>query len=352
MDVPDALVRQGVDRLGAAIAILDDEGTIRYTNDAWKQFATEGGYAGEPARLGESYLEVCRGVRNSDEYARQALEGLEATLAGERERFGHEYPCPDPVEAHRWFRIEATGFAYEGGTYVLVAHTDITERRREAQRARERTEILAGVASFLSHDLKNPMSAALAWGEVIETHPESANVDRMRSSLGRLEKMIDRTLVLARETAVRELETVDVGESARHVWETLPTGEVTLEVTPVPPVRADGRLVRLIFENLFRNALEHTGADVTVRVGPLPGTEERFLTGFYVEDDGPGIPEERREEVFETGVSSHSTDENTGLGLAIVRGSVGAHGWAIELTESESGGARFEISDVARAQTD
>jgi signal transduction histidine kinase len=74
--------------------------------------------------------------------------------------------------------------------------------------------------------------------------------------------------------------------------------------------------------------------DVTVTVGD-------FAEGFFVADDGPGIPEQDREVVFERG---YSTADGTGYGLAIVAELATAHGWSVTATESESGGARIEIS--------
>jgi signal transduction histidine kinase len=66
--------------------------------------------------------------------------------------------------------------------------------------------------------------------------------------------------------------------------------------------------------------------------------------GFYVEDDGPGIPEKERQEVFEVGVST--SEEGTGFGLSIVREVVAAHGWEITVTEGREGGARFDITGI------
>ena len=79
------------------------------------------------------------------------------------------------------------------------------------------------------------------------------------------------------------------------------------------------------------------GAVVHVRVGGLDD-------GFFVEDDGPGIPPEDRDIVFERGYSTGTS--GTGFGLSIVREIVEAHGWTISATESASGGARFEIHEV------
>jgi signal transduction histidine kinase len=88
-------------------------------------------------------------------------------------------------------------------------------------------------------------------------------------------------------------------------------------------------------ENLFRNSVEHGGSTVTVTMGSLPGE-----SGFYIEDDGPGVPPDDRTDVFENG---YTTEENgTGFGLSIVQTIFEAHGWNVSLTEGTEGGARIE----------
>jgi signal transduction histidine kinase len=79
----------------------------------------------------------------------------------------------------------------------------------------------------------------------------------------------------------------------------------------------------------------HGSDSVAVTVGSLDGP------GFYVADDGPGIPDHVREEVFDHGVTT--AEEGTGFGLAIVDRIASAHGWEARATASESGGARFEF---------
>jgi signal transduction histidine kinase len=97
-------------------------------------------------------------------------------------------------------------------------------------------------------------------------------------------------------------------------------------------VEADPERLRELLENLLGNAVDHGGR--SVRVG---ATDE----GFYVADDGPGVPPEEREQVFER--SYTGDDGNTGLGLTIVRRIAEAHGWTVRVVESEDGGARFEL---------
>lgn len=115
-----------------------------------------------------------------------------------------------------------------------------------------------------------------------------------------------------------------------------------LDIAPDVSIDADPERLQQLFENLFRNALEHGGRDVTVTVGDLPDG-----TGFFIQDDGVGIPESDREEIFTPG---YTTAENgTGFGLAIVGEIVDAHGWTIRATESAEGGARFEIKTATPA---
>jgi nitrogen fixation/metabolism regulation signal transduction histidine kinase len=80
------------------------------------------------------------------------------------------------------------------------------------------------------------------------------------------------------------------------------------------------------------------GSGVTVRVGGLDD-------GFYVEDDGPGIPDADRDSVFEAGYST--AEESSGFGLTIVQQIAAAHGWTVRATDAAGGGARFEFTGVA-----
>jgi signal transduction histidine kinase len=101
-------------------------------------------------------------------------------------------------------------------------------------------------------------------------------------------------------------------------------------------VVGDESRVRQLFENLFRNAIEHAGEDVTVTVGVLDNGD-----GFYIADDGPGIPDEDRDRVFDSGYTT--IEDGSGLGLVTVQRIVDAHNWSVTVTDSNDGGARFEI---------
>lgn len=159
------------------------------------------------------------------------------------------------------------------------------------------------------------------------------------SALERMQAIVEDTLTLARWGRAVEptgRASVSLVALAKECWATVDTADATLEVDGDLTMTADPGRFRHFVENLFRNAVEHVGPAVTVRGGGLPDGE-----GFFVEDDGPGIPEGERKRVLEAG---HTTAENgTGFGLAIVKRVAEAHGWSLDFTEGSTGGARCEV---------
>ncbi|WP_135822320.1 sensor histidine kinase [Halostella litorea] len=218
------------------------------------------------------------------------------------------------------------------------------------------------VASVVSHDLRNPLDVARTRLRAGREHDEPEHFDYVEQAHDRMERIIEDVLTLARgETVVEPDQTVDLGTVAERAWDTVDTGEAALRVDgPLPTTVADPDRVSRLFENLFRNAVEHgsTGPDsqarqdtaehgaadgsVTVAVGPLDDAD-----GFYVADDGVGIPADRRERAFEPG---YSTDEHgAGLGLAIVARIADLHGWTRQLVSPAGGGTRVEFRGVEPA---
>jgi signal transduction histidine kinase len=168
---------------------------------------------------------------------------------------------------------------------------------------------------------------------------DSPHADAIDRSLERMDDIVSDVLRLAQEgRVVRDPEVVDAGAVIEEAWGTVDTEGATLDHEGgACRLRADPGRVRTLLENLFANAVEH-GDDPTVRVGTLDNGD-----GFYVADDGPGIPDDEREEVFRYG---YSLSAGSGLGLAIVEAVADAHGWTVTAGESESGGARFEFRGV------
>ena len=207
---------------------------------------------------------------------------------------------------------------------------------REMSRQEERLEEFA---SAISHDLRNPLNTAVSNLMLVRDECESDRLDAVERSHERIRALIDDVVTLAREgQKVTDLEEVRLASLVDTIAQDMEMGEASLVVASDRVVRADRNRLTRVLENLIRNAVEHGDRDVTIEVGELPD-------GFYVEDDGPGIPEEDRKRVFELGYSTTST--GTGYGLRIVRDLVDAHGWDIRATEGSEGGARFEITGVS-----
>ncbi|WP_118837949.1 sensor histidine kinase [Salinibacter ruber] len=249
--------------------------------------------------------------------------------------------------------------AFAGRERVFVelmaqwASYELGQRRAKAQLKRQNAR-LDSFAGLVAHDLRNPLNVAtgrlrLAREERApeETRSHLAAVDR---SLGRMDEIIEDVLTLTwggQDIGPEELSTHGLAAMAEASWDQVGTDQdgadkgsaegATLQFGGACRLRCSAERVRRLLENLFRNAIEHGGDTVTVRVGALSD-------GFYVEDDGAGFSGDDPEAVFEAGYSS--SDEGTGLGLSIVESIAKAHGWSLSATQSEAGGARFEVTGV------
>lgn len=215
---------------------------------------------------------------------------------------------------------------------------EIRKRTAELERQNERLEMFAGT---VSHDLQNPLHTAQGYLELARETNRETHFERVEQSLDRMSSIIDDLLRLARiEMTTEETEPVSVPMLVTDVWETLDGPEATLEVDipAATTIEADRGLLQNLFENLFRNAIEHNEQPVTVTVDTLDSD------GIYIADDGEGPPSESPDIIFEQGYTTDS--DSLGFGLSIVKEIANAHGWEIRITESSGGGARFEITGI------
>ncbi|WP_332898096.1 sensor histidine kinase [Haladaptatus sp. CMSO5] len=222
---------------------------------------------------------------------------------------------------------------------------DITERIEKQENLERQNERLEAFANTIAHDLRNPLAIAIGQLSLAREVGGEEHLDSVESAHERMKQLIDELLTLAKQgRTVLDPDEVALRRAVETAWSHVESHEATLtvDVDHFTTLLADeGRLYEL-FENLFRNAIEHGGETVAVRVGSL--VDE---AGFYVEDDGPGIPLNRRDEVFEAGYTDAA--DGTGLGLSIVQQIVEGHDWDISIREGASGGARFEISGIQSA---
>ncbi len=143
--------------LTANIAVLDSRGVIIAVNEAWRRFARENHGDGGAFYVGANYLTVCEG----EETAAAALRGIQEVMRGERDDFTLEYPCHSPTE-ERWFLLRVTRFSREAAASFVVAHENITARKRvedELLRAKQAIE-------QANRELQEALSREQVWARV------------------------------------------------------------------------------------------------------------------------------------------------------------------------------------------
>ena len=318
--------------------VVDETADFSYVNEAFVEMT---GYDREEI-IGSS-----PGLIKTEEGVKQANESLRSIVsrAGpEREAFevnihtkdGDVVPCRDHMAALP-FDDE-----FRGSVGIL---RDVSEQKHQREQLQAQNERLEEIVSFISHDMRTPLTTAQAGIELASDSHAPEDFERVELALKRIEEMIDELRTLA-ETGITVNETceVDIEQLVTRAWQTLSREPDHLDIGPFA-IEADPERTKSFVENLLRNAVEHTEPGVTVRVGPLqstgPNGENR---GFYVEDTGPGIPESERDEIFTPGYTT--AEGGSGFGLSIVRRVAEGHDWDVTVTESAEGGARFEVRNV------
>ena len=348
---------------------------------------------------------LCRsdcGIGDGIDAALPGDRHLEQTLAADPEqRPTLRFDRDGDVRRYEPVTSEVSPAAGSRATVLVLRDvTGLMRERRKLERQNERLETVAGV---ISHDLRTPLDVVDMRLDLAREDPSIEHLDAIARASARMDTLIDDLLTLTRHGAdVGDVKPVDLVALTESCWRTLATGDATLRVDVGRTVDADPARLRRLLENLLRNAVEHgstsnrtnsgnavehgstsnrtnsgnavehgstsprsagrgdavehgstgsrpeaddaveNGSDgVIVTVGELPD-------GFYVEDDGPGIPDGEHDRVFEAGYSTVA--RGTGLGLSIVTQVADAHGWDVRVTDGADGGARVEVTGVWPAE--
>jgi len=209
-----------------------------------------------------------------------------------------------------------------------------------------------GLESVLSHDLRNLLSVATNYTELVLETGETHHLENVQDIHDRMDRLLEDVLVLAREVengdGPQDTDTIALHSAVTDVWshvvENDVDAELNVDIDEDMVIVAEPSQLEQLLENLFVNAVTHGGEDVAVRVEVLSGDGRLTPQGFAVGDDGPGVPEADHDRVFERGYTTHGT--GTGLGLAIVNAGANNHEWDVIITESPEGGARFEFTSI------
>ncbi len=291
-----------------------------------------------------------------------------AALAAE-EPWSDEYRMRTRDGRTIWVHDETTLIHDDEGrnAMLLGVMSDITERklaehalRESEQREREAAERLRALDDMkntflaaVSHELRSPLTAILGLALTLE-RSEMVEADRndllerLASNARKLDRLLKDLLDidrLNRGIVDPQYRVTDVGALARRTIESLDAlVDRSIMVFAEPVVIAvDPAKVERIVENLLMNAARHTKADRTIWLRVRPEGDGILIA---VEDDGPGVPEELREAIFEPfrqGPTSSPHSPGTGIGLSLVGRFAALHGGRAWVEEREGGGASFRV---------
>ena len=315
-------------RSESVLTLVDGDGVIRYSSSSAERVLEHD----QDELVGEHITER---VHPDD---RPRVSEMVQALTGEQEQADRSVEYRYKKADGTYERVESVGSPQptDEGLYPIRT-SEVTDQEETSADAEARAEF-DEFTKVVSHDLRNPLNVAKGRLELVEDTEDLSHLSAIDRALARMDEIIEDLLAITwggQKLSNEDLEYCDLASLIASCWERVDVPEAGLVADDPPRVRADANRLQRLLENLFRNAIEHGGEDVTLRIGALDD-------GFFVEDDGPGIPSDQQEEVLKAGYSSD--EEGTGLGLSIVKTIVDAHGWSLALTAGRDGGARFEIT--------
>ena len=354
LDISPVDYREVDESLNSAVFVVDTNYTIIEANDAGRRLLGDDPVVGaaidDALETSPELLGKYRGLNDDTERTQAVIE-----------------------QDDRFFDVQLSPLydsrdALVGRVFLVHEITEQKERQRELER---RNQQLDQFAAVLSHDLRNPLNVASGRLALARERNDPEEFDRVEAAHDRMSTLIDEVLAFARDEQTTDSVELQLSALAEAAWGHVDTGSATLQVGTDRVVLGDRDQLLQLFENVFRNSVEHgstssrTGADDSVADGTASGRAEAEAAagggavtirvdatpdGFTISDDGPGVPPEKREAVFTHGVTS--SESGTGLGLAIVQHVVESHGWAVEMAESRSGGAKLVVSGLEPNSTD
>lgn len=214
----------------------------------------------------------------------------------------------------RYFGVTETPYGTtKAGLGSTLIFTDVTESEESRQELERQNDRLEQFATLVSHDLRNPLNVAQGNLELLQEDlpPDKENAAEIGDAHRRMETLIEDILTLARHgKQVEQWDAVRLSTLVTDCWEMVNTPNTGLTIEDDLVFEADPERLKRLLENLFRNTIDHGDTAKTITVGALPDRD-----GFYIADDGIGIPAVERDQVFETGYTT-STD-GTGFGLSM-----------------------------------
>jgi len=374
----ERFLRSALDALSAHIAIIDATGRVLTTNKAWKEFSEKFGHHALRCRENTDCFAAQKTFpfENSKDagYAAAFTCGIHAVLDAEKDLFEMEYPLNCGKLGKFWFHGRITPFPGGGERRVVVAHENITERRKAVEekmrlaaqlRHSYKMEAIGTLAGGIAHDFNNILSSVIGFTELclLDVNKggllESNMLEVYRAGM-RARDLVRQILTFARkdENLVQPTQVSTIAkEASKLIRSIIPASiDIRLQVDSEALVLADPTQIHQIFMNLFTNsaqAMETDGGQLTIHIKQtrldryLDSMHKRFIPGEFLKisiaDTGLGIEPENLDKIFDPYFTTKGRGEGTGLGLSVVHGIVQACNGEIEVESEPCHGTTFII---------
>jgi PAS domain S-box-containing protein len=332
-----------VDRRGTVYISPQTEAILGYTPEEW--YADTG---------------LWRKIVHPDDRDRQLAGGTDPTSStyrmiakDGREVWIHDQSRPVYDDAGTLVYWQGLLLDVTDQRQTLELQEELDLERLEAERLRAEDEMKTTFLHAVSHDLRTPLAAILGLAVTLEREdltlePDEARdlAHRISQNARRLDRMVGDFLDferLARGVAEPNYTQVDVGALIREIVaqsELVAERQLAVEVAPIT-VRADAGMLERIVENLLGNTAKHTPATARIWV-TLTRTDDGVE--LIVEDDGPGVPDEDKERIFEPFRQGSAAATGSGVGLALVARFAELHDGRAWVEDRPSGGASFHVT--------
>ena len=317
-----AISEAALDALPAGVLVLDENGTVQIANEAATSMLV-GPLVGAVWRdvIGRSFvLSVASG---NDDLA--LVDGRKVNIN----------TCP----------------LGERPGQILLLHdvTELTKLREQVTR-QERLSALGEVSASLAHQIRTPLSTALLYAEQVantsDQQKRSRSGSALKRALGSIESLVRDMLMFVRGE-VLDAQYLELSELLKRLQTSLQPQLQNIDVSVSEPptsgetaILGNADALLTILQNLIMNSVESGATLIHIELARVgPGRAQHVL--LTVSDNGPGIPDSLRKQVFEPFFTTRAN--GTGLGLAVVRNVIRAHGGDVELDECQEQGCRVCI---------
>lgn len=341
--------QQILDALPAGLFVIDDDYTITYVNDTLIDY------------LGTSEEQILnRSLSHTFEISEGLKQSLEASVESpENQKINRsEVTYANPAGTKKELELVFATYAQKNHRKFICLVPTFTNivAARDHLRKTERLKAMGEMVSGLAHEINNPLTGVVGFANLLlEEGDSSAHREELQiihKNAQRCKDIIDNMLGFIRSGSP-EAEQIDVNQLIENSIKLtrreldIHSIQITRDLDPeLPAVTANRTQIEEVLINILTNAKDELKTiesdNRVIRVKTKPLGDSMIL--IQIDDNGPGIPEDKKETIFEPFFTTKTSDSGTGLGLSISQGIVDELGGDIEIEDSEFGGASFRIS--------